>query len=61
MTSVIDSTKPTEFADDNFMFFLNGGKLVKKVKNTVEKGAIARCEQFLLFPQCFQKTCIAGT
>ena len=27
------------------------------VANTVGKGEIARYEQFLLFPQCFQKTC----
>ena len=26
-------------------------------KNTVGKGEIARYEQFLLFPQCFQKAC----
>ena len=26
----------------------------KKVENTVGKGEIARNEQFLLFPQCFQ-------
>ena len=26
------------------------------VENTVGKGEIARNEQFLLFPQCFQKT-----
>ena len=24
------------------------------------KGEIARYEQFLLFPQCFQKTCFQG-
>ena len=30
-------------------------------KNTVEKGEIARYEQFLLFPQCFQKTSAADT
>ena len=30
-------------------------------KNTVRKGEIARYEQFLLFPQCFQKTCTADT
>ena len=29
----------------------------KQVENTVGKGEIARYEQFLLFPQCFQKTC----
>ena len=29
----------------------------KQVENTVGKGEIARYEQFLLFPQCFQKAC----
>ena len=27
----------------------------------MEKGEIARYEQFLLFPQCFLKTCTADT
>ena len=31
--------------------------LSKWVENTVGKGEIARHEQFLLFPQCFQKAC----
>ena len=31
-----------------------------KVENTVGKGEIARYEQFLLFPQCFQKACFPG-
>ena len=35
--------------------------LQKWVENTVGKGEIARYEQFLLFPQCFQKTCTADT
>ena len=48
-----------EFTDDNFTFDGNGGKF--KVENTVGKGEIARYEQFLLFPQCFQKTCSADT
>ena len=30
-------------------------------KNTVGRGEIARYGQFLLFPQCFQKTCTADT
>ena len=34
----------------------NGRKFSKWVENTVGKGEIARYEQFLLFPQCFQKT-----
>ena len=33
----------------------------KQVENTVGKGEIARYEQFLLFPQCFRKTCTADT
>ena len=32
----------------------------KGVENTVGKGEIARYEQFLLFPQCFQKACFPG-
>ena len=31
-----------------------------KVENTVGKGEIARHEQFLLLPQCFQKACFPG-
>ena len=30
-------------------------KLSTRVENIVGKGQIARYEQFLLFPQCFQK------
>ena len=56
-----DSSKLKEFADDNFKFDENGRKFCKRVENTVGKGEIARHEQFLLFPQCFQKTCIADT
>ena len=32
----------------------------KRVENTVGKGEIARYEQFLIFPQCFQKACFQG-
>ena len=48
-------------AEDNFRFDKNGRKFSKQVENTVGKGEIARYEQFLLFPQCFQKTCTADT
>ena len=51
------SSELKEFADDNFKFDENGRKLSKRVENTVGKGEIARYEQFLLFPQCFQKAC----
>ena len=33
----------------------------KSLENTGGKGEIARKEQFLLFPQCFQKACFPGT
>ena len=35
----------------------NGRKISKRVENTVGKREIAHYEQFLLFPQCFQKAC----
>ena len=54
---ILDSSKLKDFADDNFKFDRNGRKLSKPVENTVGKGEIARYEQFLLFPQCFQKAC----
>ena len=46
-----------EFAEDNFKLYENGRKFSKMVENSVGKGEIARYEQFLLFPQCFQKHC----
>ena len=57
---ILDSSKLKEFLDDNFKFDENGRKLSKKVENTVGKREIVRYEQFLLFPQCFQKTCFPG-
>ena len=53
---ILDSSKSKEFADENFKFNENGRMSFKWVENTVGKGEIARYEQFLLFPQCFQKT-----
>ena len=57
---ILDFSKLKEFADDNFKFDENGRKLSKQVENTVGKGEIAHYEQFLLFPQCFQKACFPG-
>ena len=57
---IFHSSKLKEFADDNFKLDENGGKLSKQVENTVGKGEIAHYEQFLLFPQCFQKVCFPG-
>ena len=56
---ILDSSKLKEFADDNFKFDENGRKLTKWVE-TLGKGEIAPNEQFLLFPQCFQKACCPG-
>ena len=50
----------TETADNNSKFVENGKELPKQVEN-VGKGEIARYEQFLLFPHCFQKTRTADT
>ena len=50
-----------KLADDNFRLDKNIIKFSKLEENTVGKGEIAYYEQFLLFPQCFQKTCIADT
>ena len=49
-----------EFADNNLEFDKNGSKLSKQVENSVGKGEIAYYEQFLLFPQRFQKACFPG-
>ena len=54
---LLNSSKLKDSADNNFKSDENGRKASKRVENTVEKGEIALYEQFLLFPQCFQKTC----
>ena len=41
--------------------YTTGRKFLKQIENTVGKGEIARYEQFLLSPECFQKTCTADT
>ena len=45
-----------DFARYNSKFGENGWKFSKSSENTLGKGEIARYEQFLIFPQCFQKT-----
>ena len=56
---ILDKSNLKQSADDNFKFDEKSRKFSKRVKNTVGKGEIARYEQFLLFPQCFQK-CFLG-
>ena len=50
-----------KIADNKYKFVENSRKLPKWLENTMGKGEIARYEQFLLFPQCFQKACTADT
>ena len=57
----LDSSRPKKFAEYNLKFGKNGRKFTKQVENAVGKGEIARYEQFLLFPQRFQKTPTADT
>ena len=49
-----------KFADNDFKFVENCRKCLKQVENTVGKEEIAPYEQFLLFPQFFQKICTAA-
>ena len=58
---ILDSSKLKEFVDDNFKFVEIGRKFFKWIENTEGKGEIACYEQFLLFPQCFQKASMADT
>ena len=58
---ILESSKLKEFADDNFKFNENGRKFSERVENNAGKGEIAHYEQFLLFPQSFQKTLTANT
>ena len=57
---ILDRSKLKQSLDDNFKFDENSRKFSKWVENTVGKGEIACYEQFLLFPQCFQKACFLG-
>ena len=56
---ILDSSKLKDFAEDIFDFDENGREFSKREESTVGKEEIAHYEQFLLFPQCFQKTCSA--
>ena len=58
---ILDSSKLKKITDDNFKFDRNGKEVSKQVKNTAGEGENACYEQFLLFPQCFQKICPADT
>ena len=51
---ILDWSKLNQSADDNFEFGVNSRKFSKLIENTVGKGEIARYEQFLIIPWCFQ-------
>ena len=55
---ILDLSKLKQSAEDNFEFDVDSRKSSKLVENTVGKGEIARHEQFLLYPRCFQKACL---
>ena len=57
---ILDRSNLKQSADDKFKFDENSRKFSKRVENTVGRGEIARYEQFLPFPQCFQKACFPG-
>ena len=57
---ILDRSKLKQSADHNFKFHENSRKFSKQVEKTVGKGEIARYEQFLLFPQGFQKAVSRG-
>ena len=52
---ILDWSKLKQFPDDNFKFDENSRKFSKQLENNMGKREIAHYEQFLLFPQCFQK------
>ena len=57
---ILDWSKLKQSADNYIEFDSNSRKFSKLVENTVGKGEISRHEQFLLFPQDFQKACFPG-
>ena len=52
---ILDWSILKQIEDDIFKFDENTRKFSKRVENTVGKGEIARYDEFLLFPQCFQE------
>ena len=58
---MLHCSKLREATDYSFKFDENGRKFSKRleeIENTVGKREIAPNEQFFIFPQCFQKTCL---
>ena len=53
--TILDQTKLKVFADDELTVTKMIISVFDRIENIVGKEEIARYEQFLLFPQCFQK------
>ena len=60
-TTILDSSKLKEFTDIDVEFAENGEEFCRRVENSVGNREIVHNEQFLLFPQCFLKTCTTDT
>ena len=59
---ILDSSKPKEFADDNFEFNENGGKLSEWVENNVGKGELdCSLRAISPFPAVFSKRLVLQT
>ena len=58
---ILDSSKPKEFADDNFKFDKNCKNLSKWTENTVGKKEKLLVTSNFTFSQCFQNTCTSAT
>ena len=59
--AILGSTNSAEKKDMMSKFGQMGIQLSNWVENIVGKGEIARYEQFLLFPQCFQKLSVVDS
>ena len=57
---ILDWSKLKAFAEEKSNVTKKIISVFDRVENIVEKGEIARYEQFLLFPQCFRKACFPG-
>ena len=59
--TLLDWSKLKAFADDKLNVTEKMKFVLEGVENIVGKGDIAHHEQFLLFPQCFQKSSVSGS
>ena len=57
---ILDSSKSKAFADDKINMTRKFKFKLGRAENIVGKGEIAGYQQFLLFPQCFQKASYTG-